>query len=102
DKCVKFESGLRPDIKHLIGFLQIRDFVTLVDKSRICDKDGKAKTSYYKALSDRRRKGQDRGKPYDNRGKKGVESSGRKKNVGQCYKCGEMSHKSYDCPRKED
>ncbi|MCI77185.1 hypothetical protein A2U01_0098455, partial [Trifolium medium] len=34
DKCVKFEIGLRPDIK-----------------SRICDEDGKAKTSYYKALS---------------------------------------------------
>jgi hypothetical protein len=26
DKCVKFESGLRPDIKHLIGFSEIRDF----------------------------------------------------------------------------
>ncbi|MCI62628.1 hypothetical protein A2U01_0083885, partial [Trifolium medium] len=50
DKCVKFESSLRPDIKHLIGFSQIRDFATLLDKSRICDDDGKAKTSYYKAL----------------------------------------------------
>ncbi|MCI34009.1 cellular nucleic acid-binding protein [Trifolium medium] len=68
DKCVKFESGLRPDIKHFIGFSQIRDFTTLVDKFRICDEDGKAKTSYYKALSDRRGKGQDRGKSYDNRG----------------------------------
>ncbi|MCI80324.1 GRAS family transcription factor, partial [Trifolium medium] len=35
DKCVKFESGLRPDIKHLIGFSEIRDFPTLVNKSRI-------------------------------------------------------------------
>ncbi|MCI49304.1 cellular nucleic acid-binding protein, partial [Trifolium medium] len=52
---------------------------------------------------DRRGKGQDRGKPYDNRGKKSVESSGgRKKNSGQYYNCGEMGHKSYDCPRKED
>ncbi|MCI60895.1 cellular nucleic acid-binding protein, partial [Trifolium medium] len=82
----KFESGLRPDIKHLIGFSQIREFATLVDKSRICDDDGKAETSYYKALSDKRGNGQDRGKPYDNKGKKGFESSGgRKKNVGQCY-----------------
>ncbi|MCI51900.1 cellular nucleic acid-binding protein, partial [Trifolium medium] len=95
DKCVKFESGLRPDIKHLIGFSQIRDFATLVDKSGICDDDGRAKTSYYKAMSDKRGKGQDRGKPYYNRGKRGVESSGgRKKNSGQCYKCGEMGHKS--------
>ncbi|MCI37778.1 hypothetical protein A2U01_0059004, partial [Trifolium medium] len=32
DKCVKFESGLYPDIKHLIGFSEIRDFPTLVNK----------------------------------------------------------------------
>ncbi|MCI73334.1 hypothetical protein A2U01_0094598, partial [Trifolium medium] len=49
DYAVKFESGLHPYIKHLIGFSQIRDFATLVDKSRICDENGKAKTSYYKA-----------------------------------------------------
>ncbi|MCI39534.1 GRAS family transcription factor [Trifolium medium] len=42
DKCVKFENGLRPDIKQLIVFNEIRDFLTLVNKSRICDKDGKA------------------------------------------------------------
>ncbi|GAU28735.1 hypothetical protein TSUD_372430 [Trifolium subterraneum] len=30
DKCVKFESGLRPDIKHIIGFAEIRNFTTLV------------------------------------------------------------------------
>ncbi|MCI70515.1 gag polyprotein-related, partial [Trifolium medium] len=29
DKCVKFENGLRPDIKQLIGFSEIRDFSTL-------------------------------------------------------------------------
>ncbi|MCI65485.1 cellular nucleic acid-binding protein, partial [Trifolium medium] len=84
-------------------FSQIRDFATLVDKSRICDDDEKAKTSYYKALSDKRGNGQDREKSYGDKGKKGAESSGgRKKNSGQCYKCGEMDHKSYDCPRKED
>ncbi|MCI69898.1 cellular nucleic acid-binding protein, partial [Trifolium medium] len=54
DKCVKFESGLRPDIKHLFGFSQIRDFATLMNKSRICDFDGKAKTNYYKAMSDQK------------------------------------------------
>ncbi|MCI60951.1 hypothetical protein A2U01_0082207, partial [Trifolium medium] len=37
-------------------------------KARICDEDGKAKSSYYKALNDRKGKGQDRGKPYDNKG----------------------------------
>ncbi|MCI65682.1 GRAS family transcription factor, partial [Trifolium medium] len=33
DKCVKFENGLRPYIKQLIGFSEIRDFPTLVNKS---------------------------------------------------------------------
>ncbi|MCI81245.1 hypothetical protein A2U01_0102518, partial [Trifolium medium] len=37
-------------------------------------------------MSDKNGKGQDCAKPYDNRGKKGVESSGgRKNNSGQCY-----------------
>ncbi|MCI53499.1 hypothetical protein A2U01_0074746, partial [Trifolium medium] len=49
DKFVKFESRLRPDIKHFIGFAEIRDFATLVNKSRICDEDGRAKTNYYKS-----------------------------------------------------
>ncbi|MCI30238.1 cellular nucleic acid-binding protein, partial [Trifolium medium] len=92
-----------PDIKHFIGFSEIRDFATLVAKSRICDEDGKAKSNFYKAMSDKRGRGQDRGKPYDNKGKRGVESSGgRKKNDGQCFRCGGMGHKSFECPKKED
>ncbi|MCI49948.1 cellular nucleic acid-binding protein, partial [Trifolium medium] len=76
-KCVKFESGLRPDIKHMIEFSQIRDFATLVNKSRICDDDGRAKVNYYKAANERKGKGQEHGKPYDNRGR-GNTSGGRK------------------------
>ncbi|MCI49767.1 cellular nucleic acid-binding protein, partial [Trifolium medium] len=79
DKCVKFESGLRPDIKHFIGFLEIQDFATLVAKSRICDEDGNAKSNYYKAMSVKKGRGQDRGKPYGDKGKKSVESSGGRK-----------------------
>ncbi|GAU48310.1 hypothetical protein TSUD_324910 [Trifolium subterraneum] len=60
DKCVKFESGLLPDIKHIIGFAEIRNFTTLVAKARICDEDGKAKSNYFKAV---RGKSQDRAKP---------------------------------------
>ncbi|MCI24729.1 hypothetical protein A2U01_0045915, partial [Trifolium medium] len=54
---------------HFIGFAEIRDFATLVNNSRICDEDGRAKTNYYKSLSDKKGKGQDRGKPYDNKGR---------------------------------
>jgi hypothetical protein len=46
DKCVKFENGLRPEVKHLIGFSEFRDFATLVTKSRICDVDGRAKSDH--------------------------------------------------------
>ncbi|MCI51998.1 cellular nucleic acid-binding protein, partial [Trifolium medium] len=65
--------------------------------------DGKAKSNYYKAMSDKKGRGQDYGKPYGDKGKKGVESSGgRKKGNGNCFKCGEMGHKFYECLKKED
>ncbi|MCI91536.1 hypothetical protein A2U01_0112830, partial [Trifolium medium] len=53
-------------------------------------------------MSDKKRKGQDRGKPYGDKGKKGAESSGGKKGRGNSFKCGEMGHKSFECPKKED
>ncbi|MCI63220.1 hypothetical protein A2U01_0084477, partial [Trifolium medium] len=56
EKCVKFENGLRPEIKQLIGFNVNRNFPTLVNKSRICDKDNRAKINYYKAASEKRGK----------------------------------------------
>ncbi|MCI86017.1 cellular nucleic acid-binding protein, partial [Trifolium medium] len=70
----------------------------LVNKSRICDDDGMAKTNYYKAVNDRKGKGQDRGKPYDNRGR-GNTSGGRRQGNGNYYKCGERGHMSYECQK---
>ncbi|XP_045803780.1 uncharacterized protein LOC123897255 isoform X2 [Trifolium pratense] len=104
DKCVKFENGLRPDIKQLIGFNEIRDFPTLVNKSRICDKDGKAKANYLKAVNDKKGKDYVKGKPYDKKGKKSDEggSSGKGKGNGNCFKCGLPGHRFFECPRKDD
>ncbi|MCI72623.1 hypothetical protein A2U01_0093886, partial [Trifolium medium] len=46
------------------------DFPTLVNKSRICDKDNRAKATYYKAVNEKKGIDFGRGKPYDRRGKK--------------------------------
>ncbi|MCI55046.1 cellular nucleic acid-binding protein, partial [Trifolium medium] len=64
-KCVKFEGGLRPEIKKAVGYLEIRNFATLVNKSRIYEEDSKASSSYYKARGDKRNAGQNCNKPYD-------------------------------------
>ncbi|CAJ2661920.1 unnamed protein product [Trifolium pratense] len=96
DKCVKFESGLRPEIKHLIGFSEIRDFPTLVNKSRICDEDGRARANHYKMTNEKRGKDGNRWKPYDNKGKKHAKNNSGKKDV-KCFKCGVWGHKADEC-----
>ncbi|MCI11011.1 zinc finger protein GIS2, partial [Trifolium medium] len=48
-------------------------------------------------------KGSNRLGCYRDKSKKGGESSGgRKKGSGNCFKCGEMKYKSFECPKKED
>ncbi|MCI43005.1 hypothetical protein A2U01_0064242, partial [Trifolium medium] len=91
DKCVKFVNGLRPIIKQLIGFSEIRNFLTLVNKSRICDKDSKAKANYYKAANEKRGRDMGREKPYGRGGRRpdeGGSSGGRGGGVGNCFTCG--------------
>ncbi|MCI46088.1 cellular nucleic acid-binding protein, partial [Trifolium medium] len=98
DKCVKFENGLRPEIKTLIGFNEIRDFLTLVNKSRICDKDNRAKVNYYKAASEKRGKEMGRGNPYGRGGRRpdeGGSSGGRGSGVRNCFTCGLPGHHFY-------
>ncbi|MCI55801.1 hypothetical protein A2U01_0077052, partial [Trifolium medium] len=51
------------------------------------------------AMNDRKRKSQDRGKPYDNT-RRG--NGGKKQGNGQCYKCGARGHMSYDWSNKDD
>jgi hypothetical protein len=53
-KCIKFENGLRADIKRAIGYQQIRDFSALVSRCRIYEDDSKA---HYKIMSEKRGKG---------------------------------------------
>ena len=64
-KCVKFENGLRPEIKQAIGYQRIRVFSDLVDCCRIFEEDTKARANSYKQLVDRKGKSHsDRGNPY--------------------------------------
>lgn len=84
-KCVKFESGLRPEIKQLIGHQEIHQFLVLVNKCMIFDKDTKAISTRYKIINDRKGKGQDRGKPYVSptyKGKKKVAGENEKSGGG--------------------
>jgi hypothetical protein len=100
-KCVKFESGLRPEIKQFIGYQEIRVFSVLVNRCRIYDEDSRARSTYYKNISDKKSKGQDRGKPYMASADKGKEevTGGSKQSGGEerCFKCGGTGHRFADC-----
>ncbi|XP_058741124.1 uncharacterized protein LOC131613474 [Vicia villosa] len=102
-KCVKFENGLRSEIKKAIGYHQIRVFPNLVDSCRIFEEDNAA---HYKIVSDRRGKqSQQRGKPYDTPAGKGKQRTapGQRTSGGGalapivCFKCGKAGHKSTYC-----
>jgi hypothetical protein len=106
-KCIKFENGLRPEIKQFIGYQRIRRFADLVDASRIYDQDSRARTNYYKAANEKKNTGQSRSKPYDAQGrgqrdKQKVEdeheqSGGEDSKPVRCFRCGETGHKIAEC-----
>jgi len=52
-KCIKFESGLRPEIYQYVEFHEIGDVATLVKNYRIFDEASNAKTSFYKMVNDK-------------------------------------------------
>ncbi|MCI09380.1 GRAS family transcription factor, partial [Trifolium medium] len=106
-KCVKFEGGLRPEIKKAVGYQEIRNFATLVNKSRIYEEDSKASSSYYKARGDKTNSGQNRNKPYD---KPNVEQKDKQNatyeretrgggipNTPRCFRCGAVGHMIAEC-----
>lgn len=110
-KCIKFESGLRPEIKQFIGYQEIRQFPVLVNKCRIYNEDSRARSAYYKSASDKRNGNQHRSKPYvvpDGKGKQKFQqknnnnngmsqSGGGAPNPVKCFKCGVIGHRALEC-----
>ena len=76
-----------------------------MDKSRIYDEDSRSRSAHYKHLSEKKEKGQFRGKPYATPADKGKQkvSDGKKQSGGagsvpiKCYKCGDPGHKADMC-----
>lgn len=107
-KCPRFENGLRLEIKQDIGYQQIRRYVELVTKSRIYDEDRKAQSAHYKSLSEKKGKGQFRGKPYVTPTDKGKQktSYGKKTSGGvapafiKCFNCGKMGRRANEFNNK--
>lgn len=94
-KCIKLENGLRPKIKQGIGYQEVLRFLVLVNKCKLFYEDSKAKSSYYKNLSEKKGKGKFRGKSYvtpTNKGKQEATSKEKPSGGGdptsvQCCRC---------------
>lgn len=88
---------MRPKIYQNVGFHEIRDFATLVNKCMMFDKASKARRNFYKMVNENKGKGSDRGKPYG-------KDKGRRilvvapSQVGEA-KCGGMGHYVNECKK---
>ena len=99
-KCIKFENGLRPEIKKAVGYQKIRNFPDLVDSCRIYEEDNNA---HYKIINEKRGKHQQNcSKSYDAPAGKGKHKAavGQRTSGGDapasvvCFKCGKPGPKS--------
>ncbi|XP_058776116.1 uncharacterized protein LOC131650423 [Vicia villosa] len=108
-KCIKFENGLRPEIKRTIGYEQIRRFTKLVNNCQIYEEENIANSAHYKSLKENRGKPHhDRKKPYDAPAEKGKQkvSDGKKTSEGgapasvQCYRYVGQGHHFNECENK--
>ncbi|XP_058783738.1 uncharacterized protein LOC131658462 [Vicia villosa] len=108
-KCIKFQNGLRSEIKKVVGYQKIRVFSDLVDSCRIFEEDSNA---HHKMDAGK-------GKQRVTHGHKtsGGDAPARivcfkygqpdhKSNVctadmNRCYRCGKTGHMSSDCKHKD-
>ncbi|XP_020202806.1 uncharacterized protein LOC109788483 [Cajanus cajan] len=67
EKCVKFVSGLRPQIKQVFNYQGITHYHELVNKCRVYDEDNRARVTHYKSGGPMRNNkfgSSSKGKPY--------------------------------------
>ncbi|XP_058740939.1 uncharacterized protein LOC131613269 [Vicia villosa] len=102
-KCIKFENGLRFEIKKVVGYQKMRVFADLVDSCRIYEEDNNV---HYRAIREKRGNSQQsRGKPYDDQVGKGKQKATEGKRTSGvdvpagivCFKCCNAGHKSNVC-----
>nr|KYP51237.1 hypothetical protein KK1_026921 [Cajanus cajan] len=95
-KCIKFEDGLRPELRKAVGILEISDFPTLIHKCRFLEgfdhnKDNRPK--FFGPQFNKKRNNE--GKPYDRPQWKpqssqfAGNSSRPMNNPAKCLKCGQ-------------
>nr|KYP42056.1 hypothetical protein KK1_036535 [Cajanus cajan] len=123
EKCVKFVSGLRPEIKQVFNYQGITHYHELVNKYRVYNEDNRARVTHYKSGGPMRNNkfgSSSKGKPYT---KSVGDSSSKVNNQGSlqqrsqapmtsqtsrggsmgsvphnnCFKCGHPGHRAVEC-----
>ncbi|XP_050890061.1 uncharacterized protein LOC127095408 [Lathyrus oleraceus] len=108
-KCIKFDNGLRLEIKQFIGYQEIRQFSVLVNKYCMYDENSRVRYARYKSISEKKNGYQSHGKPYvtpvakeDHKTHQNT-ASGKGTSEGnahtsiKCFKCEELGHRALEC-----